>query len=244
MRGRERGTTLLELLIAVTLVSMLTVGILYAMRVGVDAMQRTDQRFLLNRRVLGVERALHDQISGLMPAWAECAGQGGVPGGQKTALFHGEPMSMRFVTSYSLQEGARGYPKLLEYLVIPGENGVGVRLVVNELPYAGPPSVQGVCGGVLPDPETGEPTVQYLPVAAGPGSFILADKMAAIRFFYREELLPPVFERWRPRWGLGKFPAAVRIEMAPLEVNTSGLQATSVTVPVRINGNPLFQYAD
>lgn len=244
MRRGERGTTLLELLIAVTLLSMLSVGILYAMRVGVDAMQRTNDRFLSNRRVLGVERAIHDQLSGLIPTWAECVSPGGGPSGQKVVLFQGEPQAMRFVSSYSLHEGARGYPKLLEYLVIPGEQGKGVRLVVNELPYAGPPSVRGVCAGTTADPESGEQLTQYLPITAGPASFVLADRMAAIRFVFREELLPPLFERWRMRWGLAKFPSAVRIEMLPLEPNTTGLQVTSVTVPLRVNPNPMYQYAD
>ena len=45
---------------------------------------------------------------------------------------------MRLASSYSLQEGSRGLPMILEYLVIPGENHEGVRLVVNEHLYSGP----------------------------------------------------------------------------------------------------------
>ena len=47
---------------------------------------------------------------------------------------------MRFVSSYSLQQGARGLPRILEFQVIRGEEGKGVRLVVNEQPYTGPRS--------------------------------------------------------------------------------------------------------
>src|SRR5687767_5619311 len=100
MRASQRGVTLLELLIAVLLMSFLSLGILYSMRVGMIAMEKTNGRFLKNRRVLGVEKALAAQIAGLMPVTVECpGGQGG-----KAVLFQGDPQSMRFVSSYSLQE--------------------------------------------------------------------------------------------------------------------------------------------
>ena len=44
---------------------------------------------------------------------------------------------MRFVTSYSLQDGWRGRPQIAALQVIPGETQ-GVRLIVNETPYTGP----------------------------------------------------------------------------------------------------------
>ena len=53
-------------------------------------------------------------------------------------MFQGDPQTMRFVSSYSLTEAARGLPRLLEYQVIPGEDGNSVRLVVNEIVYTGP----------------------------------------------------------------------------------------------------------
>ena len=71
MRGNQRGVTLLELLIAVALMSLLSLGVLYSMRVGINAMGKTNDRFLKNRRVLGVEKALAAQIAGLMPVTVE-----------------------------------------------------------------------------------------------------------------------------------------------------------------------------
>ena len=65
---------------------------------------------------------------------------GGPIAGAKVAFFQGEPQSMRFVSSFSLHEGDRGLPHMLEFQVISGENGAGVRLVVNELIYSGPRS--------------------------------------------------------------------------------------------------------
>ena len=45
---------------------------------------------------------------------------------------------MRFVTSYSLQDAWRGRPQIAALQVIPGADGAGVRLIVNETPYTGP----------------------------------------------------------------------------------------------------------
>lgn len=242
-RAGERGVTLLELLIAVSLLSLLSLGVLYSMRVGVNAMEKTNDRFLKNRRVLGVEKALAAQINGLMPVTVECAGESGIPGG-KAVMFHGDPQAMRFVTTYSLQEGARGYPKIVEFAVIPGKDGQGVRLIVNELPYTGPWSVRGACVGTQPNPTGGEPGPLFLPVQARPDSFILADRLAAVRFIYRETLPPPLIERWTPKWVANKLPAAVRVELLPLEPTPEALQVSTTTIPVRITANPLVSYAD
>ena len=240
MRVNQRGVTLLELLIAVSLMSLLSLGVLFSMRVGINAMGKTNDRFLKNRRVLGVEKALAAQIAGLMPVTIECpGGQGG-----KAVLFQGDPQSMRFVSTYSLQEGARGYPKLLEFTVVAGENGNGVRLIVNELPYSGPFSVRGACVGTQPDPLTGQSAALFLPISPRPDSFVLADKLAGVRFVYRDELPPPVLERWTPKWLANKLPSAIRIEIIPLENSPANLQVTTTTIPIRITANPMLNYAD
>ena len=143
---------------------------------------------------------------------------------------------MRFVSSYSLDEAARGYPKVLEFQVIPGERE-GVRLVVNERVYAGPLSTGPFCTG---RGENGVPS--FLPVQTGTGSFVLADKLAACRLFYREVLPQAPFERWVPIWGKETLPSAIRIEMTPLPTGTLRLPLVSVTSPVRVTRDPKVVY--
>ncbi|HEU0120043.1 MAG TPA: prepilin-type N-terminal cleavage/methylation domain-containing protein [Bryobacteraceae bacterium] len=242
-RRNQRGVTLLELLVAVTIMALLSLGVLYAMRVGLNAMGKTNDRFSKNRRVLGVERALTAQIAGLMPVTAECIGAEGGPAG-KAVMFQGDPSAMRFVSSYSLMEGARGYPKLLEFTVIAGENGRGVRLIVNEMPFATPYSIRGVCVGQQANPETGQSGPMFAPIASRPDSFILADKLASVRFLYLETLPPPILQRWTPKWIANKLPAAIRLELIPLDLDAADLHVTSTTVPIRITANPMFTYGD
>lgn len=239
----RRGVTLLELLVAITLLSVLTGGVLLAMRVGFNAMHLTNDRLLDSRRVLSVQRILEQQIAGLMPVLADCLPAPGQPP-LRRPFFQGEPQSMRFVSSYSLGEAARGYPRILEFQVMPAEDGRGVRLVVNEHFYTGPFSAGRFCLGAAPDPATGLPVTRFHPIQTGPGSFVLADRLAYCRFLYRENLPPPVLERWTPLWIRPAWPHAVRIELAPLEPDPGRPPLVSITAPVRVNRVPFESYAD
>lgn len=238
MRKHSRqGVTLLELLIAVMLVSLLTVAILFAMRTGFTTMERTNDRLQQNRRVLGAQRALEGQIGGFLPVKVACGGA------QATMLFDGTASSMRLVSRYSLEEAHRGYPRLLEYLVIPGAENRGVRLIVNETIYAGPSSIASLCVGVQPDGLAGFLRPRLRPIEPGPRSFVLADQLAFCRLSY---LL--VDQGGRKAWSTvvqGMLPPeAVRVEMAPIEPDPSRLQMGSLSLPVHVNRFPGEIYVD
>lgn len=241
---REAGTTLIEVLIAVTLLSLLSVGMLIAMRVGLMAFSKTTNKLMDNRRVAGAQRVVQEQLEGMMPVVTAC---GEAPGATpaKTAFFEGQPQTMRLVSTFSLQQGWRGQPQILELFVIPGEEGRGVRLVVNEIPYTGPAGTARLCMGRTPDPQTGGNFAVFAPVQAGPNSFVLADKLAYCRFLYftipLDRNLPP---HWTPTWNISGWPFAVRIEMAPLEPDPSRLQPITVTAPIHLHRAPEIQYVD
>ena len=55
---------------------------------------------------------------------------------------------------------------------------------------------------------------------------------------------PPAQALWFPRWLKPLLPNAVRIEMAPLEPSSSKLEPVTVTIPVRVNREPMSQYAN
>jgi hypothetical protein len=155
-----------------------------------------------------------------------------------------EPQSMRMVSGYSLQEGWRGHPQILEFLVIPGKDGVGVRLVVNEIPYA--PSAAGMfCVGVAPNPDLGVTVPVFAPVEVGPKSFILADRLAFCRFSYntgsgRDN--DPI--AWRPSATGRGWPHGIRVEMAPIEPDPSRLQPITVTAPLFLHRQIGVTYED
>jgi hypothetical protein len=225
----------MEVLIATLLLSLLSVAIVVSLRVGLSAMNKADTRLMSNRRVAGVERIIDQEISGIMPVTADC--QSSVEGPlSRIMFFQGDTQSMRLASSYSLQGGSRGLPMILEYAVIPGENGEGVRLIVNEHLYTGPRGAGQFC---LPGP-----TPTFPPIQIGPASFVLADKLAYCRFSFRELQLPPAQPRWVPRWIQQQYlPNAIRVEMAPLSPDAGRLQPVTLTIPVHVTRLPLEEYA-
>ncbi len=224
-RNPRRGFTLIELMIAITLVAALATGMMMAMRTSLLSMEKINARLQFNRRVMGMQRVLTRQIGGVMPVTSDC-------GEARISIFLGGPDSLRLVTSYSMTEGARGYPQFDEFRVVKGEEGV--RLIVTEHWYTGPSATQPYCGSALLAPPGGEPA-----------SLILADRLASCRFSYREQV-PDQFpsDAWLPVWDRDDLPAAVKIEMTPLDSSPALLPVTSVTVPIHITRQVRSPYAD
>ena len=109
---RRAGMTLMEVMVAVVLFAFLSVGILTALRVGINSMEHADEHLMLNRRAAYAVRILQSQLNGFMPEQGmfQLTPQSGI---QTMPFFQGEPASMRFVSSYSLQDASRGMPRSL-----------------------------------------------------------------------------------------------------------------------------------
>ncbi len=147
---------------------------------------------------------------------------------------------MRLASTYSLQQGERGLPMILEFQVIPGEDGQGVRLVVNEHWYTGPRGAGVYCIGMgSADPDGGPAGPLFAPISVGPGSFVLADKLAYCRFSFRDPHTSAATPVWVRRWVKPVLPSAIRIEMAPLEPDLGRLQPVTLTIPVHLTLLPL-----
>jgi prepilin-type N-terminal cleavage/methylation domain-containing protein len=244
VRRCRAGVTLIEVLIAVGLLSVLSLGILFALRIGLSALEKANHRLMDNRRIAGAQRILEQQLAGFMPVVAMVAPSPDAPG-VKIPFFEGRAQAMRFVSSYSLGEASRGLPQVLEFQVIPGEEGQGVRLVVNENPYTGPRSAGVFSLGTGPDPELGVVTQRFLPVVVGPRSFVLADRLAYCRFSYLGLLPGRPVERWQPGWiPVNQWPLGIRIEMASLDKDPTSLKPLTVTAPIHVDRYPIFDYAD
>lgn len=237
-RNFESGMTLMEILIAVTLLSLLSMAVLVAMRMGFNTMDKTDAHLVQDRRVENSRRIIENEIAGFVYSMATFRPAPrqmfSVPFAEWTER------EMRFVTSYSLNEAWRGRPQIAVIQVIPGADGRGARLIVNEMPYTGPDQA----GTMVADVELGIPL--FAPVAAGAGSFVLADRLAYCRFEYLEPArrmdAPPM---WRPDWVMtGRTPLGVRVEMAPLEAKPAEAEIANITVAMKVNRDPNELYND
>ena len=227
-QNAERGVTLLELMIAITLVAGLSTGMLMAMRTSLLTYEKTAKRLESNRRFVKSREMISAQISAVMPVQGMCSGDAGQAVGIPSFL-SGSQDALRLVSSYSIAEGSRGYPQIVEYRVIPETRG-SVRLVAIERPYTGPQSTTPYCGG-----------------ASAPGeSYVLSEHLADCRFSYHEPYDQNRFVEtpWLPFWDKPLLPAAVRIEMQPAVRDTGGLSVLGVTVPIQVNRDPRLVYVD
>jgi len=246
-RSRQAGVTLIEVLIAVTLLSALSVGMMLALQVALQTLHKTDEKLLANRRVAGAQRVLLQELEGLIPVMPPCMGRPDLTA-SRFVFFQAEPQTMRLVSTFSLQQGWRGPAQILVMFVIPGEEGKGVRLVVNETPYTRIGAGQA-CADMTPDPVVGF-MVHFTPAAASPKSFVLADQLAYCRFSYlvapaapqgQPQVQPP---QWMPTATGTGWPEAIRVDMAPLVVDPSHLQPITVTAPIRIHRSWSIHYED
>lgn len=227
MKKRESGFTLIELMIAVTLVALIATGMLFAMRSALVAYTRIDDRLQANRRVLGVERILSRELGGVMPVVGMCADGGTMP------VFNGNAQTLHLVTSYSMTEGARGVPRVLELQVVPADGG-GLRLIANEFPYNGPYSTAPLCsGGAFRQP------------VVTPQSFVVADRLAVCRISYQNyDPQMHMGTEWLTAWTAPDLPAAVHVEMIPMLGDAGRLGLVSVTAPIHVNRSVMADYRD
>ena len=249
-RRNQAGLTLIEVLVSITLLSLLSVAMLFAMRIGLNAYAKTNNKLMDDRRVAGAQRILEQELEGIVPAVGPCTGMpqeapGVTVNGPMFGFFEAQPQEMRLVSTFSLQQGWRGRPQILELFVIPNDEGAGVRLVVNELPYYGPLAAGKMCTGVIPDLTTSLSLPHFAPAAAGPNSFVLADKLAFCRFSY---LWPPRAVNgdvvWSPTAQNTGWPVSVRVEMTPLQPDPSVLQPLTVTAALHLHLSPVIPYVD
>jgi hypothetical protein len=245
MKRGDAGVTLIEVTVAVTLLSLLSLGMVMAIRVGLSAYAKTESKLMDNRRVAGAQHIVQQELEGLLPAFVMCGANAQGGNGTRAVLFQGAPDGMWMVSTFSLQQGWRGQPQILQLFVIPGEES-GVRLVVNEIPYTGAVGASPYCTGTITIPNTIMPLAQMLPIRAGPTTFVLADKLAFCRFSYYTPPSPFGSDppAWRPNWAAKGWPLAVRIEMAPETTDPSRLQPISITAPLHIRRDPEKVYTD
>jgi hypothetical protein len=161
-----------------------------------------------------------------MPVVGDCATG-------RATIFMGTQQNLLLVTNYSMNEGFRGYPRIVQYQVLPEADGT-FRLMMSEHLYGGPSSTAPYCEGTVPGPL----------VQAG-GTLELARGLAYCNFVYQERGGAAIDSgSWVAAWNRRDLPAAVRMEMAPKVANPSSLPMVSLHVPIRVTREVGVYYAD
>ena len=214
VRRSQRGFTLMELMISITLVAAIATGMLMSMRGGLLSLGRIQTRLDENRRALGIQRILSLQLAGAMPARTGCAGQ------LSPFAFRGTASALEMVSTYSLAEGSRGAPHIVEYQVAPDAGGT-VQLIVNERLYGGPGSTASFCG-------------EGVALQGSPRPLVAASRLAYCRISYFQMNPDTQFRGggWVDAWNDPNMPSAVRIDMASAVPDPIRLPVVSITAPL------------
>ena len=223
--------TLIEVLVAVALLSLLSAGLFTSLQIGATSWSTTSQRLMLDRRVANANAILHSSFASIVPLEAEIPRerQIGLP---RLLFFQGEPGSMRYVSSYSVTEGVRGGLRIVELQVSSAQNGV--RILLNQLPYLGPLSAGSLVVDRVSDPDFPRGRIIFEPIRAMPTSLIIVDELAACTFSYlRRPRRRDEPSLWLPYWGeRDSLPAAIRVNLSPSSQDVR-LLPVSITTAVR-----------
>jgi general secretion pathway protein J len=207
--------TLIEILVAVTLLGLLSVGLVTALQVAAGAWSSSRNARGQDRRIANANALLHSQFAGVTPVQPMILRQGlAVPAGP---FFQGEPTAMRFVSSYSMTEGVRGGLQIVELQTSPGQEGT--RLILTQSPYQGPLSVGRFIIGSEPLAEPRSFRLLFTPLQTRADSLIVADRLSEARFSYlRGSSGPNDPDVWVTVWDQPQqLPQAIRVDMQPLE---------------------------
>jgi prepilin-type N-terminal cleavage/methylation domain-containing protein len=229
------GLTLIEILVAVTLLALLSAGMLAALSMSAGSWTQARERLTLDRRIATANQLLYAQFAAVTPVLMQPPAISGAP---PAPFFHGEPKQMRFVSSYSLDAGPRGGLTIVELNVQNAKEGE--RLVLTQSPYHGPFSTGRYATGterVGP----GGLRILYSPVKPRSDSLIVADQLASCVFEYqREPRTPSEPAEWLPFWGdPNQLPSAIRVRLTPAK-QEARLQPVAITAEVRARYAPPF----
>lgn len=230
----ESGMTLLEVLVAVTLLGLLSVGLLMSFQMGADSWQSTRDRLMLDRRIATANQILHSALAGMIPVDGEASDGLGAQR-RRFLFFQGEPLSLRFVSSYSVTEGVRGGLNVIELRVVNSTRGR--RVLLNQSPFGGPQGLARFVDGFFRDPDLRGIRPRFRPIMPHAGSLVIVDELEDCAFRYLERL--PGVEwstTWLPTWtNVRELPQAVAIDVLPRS-DGNRLRPVSMAVPVLSRG--------
>lgn len=213
-RGRRAGLTLIEVMVAVTLLGLLSVGIITALQIGAGSWMGTRERLTHDRRIASANQIFHSALGGIVPMTAQA-----IPGGEArfpvTLFFQGEPQTMRFVSAYSITAGSRSGLNIFELQVVNSENGR--RVLLNQFPYEGPFRAGELIEGLEPVPGGRGRRLLFRPVEPRGSSLIVADELIDCEFHYlRQPRRPDEPTEWIDTWTDPLvLPLAVSVRLTP-----------------------------
>ena len=221
---RAAGFTLLELLISITIVSLLATIILFGWGIATSAWQKANSRLSQDRKVLATHHLLQQQMASMVPYRVRTQ-----RGGQEF-FFQGEPQAVRFLSRYSLTGRARSGLYRIEYQVTEQPGGTK-QLLLNEIPVTSREELGALIAGAEASPRGR--VLQFAPFERGSQTVVLLDDLEECHFEYYSYRQPEPGV-WTDHWTSfnEELPRSMTIR-AVSSADSSGLLPVSITSSIR-----------
>ena len=200
MTSVQKGFTLLEVMIGITLLALVMTTVLFGLRIASRAYQQGEDR--LKRTYMDEERAdfMNKQIASLEP-YKVRSDDPKLPG--EFAILEAQALCFRFLSTYGSHYRNRSGLILVEYGLVetPGRK---VDLLLRETPvHDDGELLHKVIQEVAPDPDTGKLVTTYRPFFKQGSDLGLRTDLEAARFEY----LVPDSEKEAAHWVSDWLPA-------------------------------------
>ncbi|MFN8005686.1 MAG: prepilin-type N-terminal cleavage/methylation domain-containing protein [Terriglobia bacterium] len=231
----QGGFTLMELLVSLTIMSLLAVAIHYGFRIGLRAWERGDQRVSRLSALNTAADLLNRQLASMVPYYSR---QNIDETPYELLVYQGTDVGIRFVSTFSADGRGSAGLRLVEYLSIPEEGGTTYSFLINETPFQDDESLGATLVSRLEKKEDGSVLPEFLPIQPTKTSIHLLEGLESVKFAYFEipkKARASFDSSFRPRGSY--LPAAVELKFHWKETEISAQRNLSVYVPIRTSSS-------
>lgn len=212
---QNHGFTLLEVLVSITVISLLATTILFAWRIATAAWGRATTLLEEDRRVDAVQQVLREQMAAMVPLRSRSNQALG------EVFFQGEPLHARFVSRYSLENRTRAGLYRIEYSVERQSDGT-MQILLNEFPVENPEELTALLVGT--ETTDAGSVLRFTPLEHTAQTQVLMDGLPESHLEYFQSDAATGQGTWVTQWtSRGELPRAMAIRIAP----TSGTGETA-----------------
>ena len=191
----RRGVTLLELLVAISLMGMVSLGLLFGLRIAASAWQKGNSRLAADRQVLAAGDLFAQQVANARPRKVNV---GPLDRQIQVFYFQGEHDRLRFLTATSLSGRSRSGLWLAEYSFRVDDGG-RCKLTYNEWPFREDSDAAPTILGLREDAVSHRQVVRFAEPAQNPQTRDLYHDLDSCGFEYLTQRLGED-PRWEPEW--------------------------------------------
>lgn len=189
---RDSGFTLMELLVSITLMSLIAVAIHSGFRLTLNSWEKGEKALQRQRTLHFVLDLISRQVGSMVPYYSRQQLEG-TP--VDVLLFHGSAQAVRFVSSFSSEGRAADGLRLVEYFLADSPTGEGKALLINETALPGNSELVGTVFTSFSRSEDNYVVAEFSTFVSRRDSTVLVEDLAEAHFEFpkkdKDEDIPP-----------------------------------------------------